>query len=213
MHVHELNPWRTLIALSVFVVILIIGFFTIKKPFIKYEQDMSQSLEGLKNDEAYFYPFELDGFLNKETTDIVLFDIRDNFSFGQGHIPGAENISANDLTLVENIKRLKDLKEKNISVVLYAEDQLQANGPWMLFQQIGFDNVKVLLGGYNYYFENKEDLYSTVDDDTFLKGVPKYDFEGIISEMGGGKTIDKTEAKKPVVVRRREKTSAASGGC
>ena len=115
MHVHELNPWRTLIALSIFVIILIVGFITMTKPLITYKLNMNQSLEDLDKSEAFFYPWQLDSLINNKMSDVVLFDIRDNFNFGQGHIPGAENMSANNLIREENIERLEKLNEQNIT--------------------------------------------------------------------------------------------------
>jgi len=211
MHVHELNPWRTLIVVSGFVIVLLIGFLTMSKPIMTYQLDMNQSLEELTNDNAYFYPWELDSFVNHQGSDIVLFDIRDNFVFGQGHIPGAENMSANNLTQEENIERLEELKEKNVTVVLYGDDQLQANGPWMLFRQVGFDNVKILVGGYKYYLQHKDDLASTIENYDYMKGIPQYDFADMAkSEEGAG--MSSTD-QKPVQVQRRQKTQVASGGC
>ncbi len=212
MHVHELNPWRTLIALSVFIVILIVGFLTMHKPLLKYEVDMKQSMEELKKPDACFSPLELNEFLNKKNQNVVLFDIRDNFTFGQGHIPGAENISANELTQEKNIKRLEDLKENGTTVVLYGEDQLQANGPWMLFRQVGFDNVKILLGGYQYYIQHKDNLADKTESD-FKKGVPRYNFAEIASRNNNTQVNSETAAKKSVVVRRKKKAVAAAGGC
>lgn len=213
MHVHELNPWRTLIALSLFIVLLIIGFFTMYHPFITFDKDMKQSLDDLKQTDALYYPWQLESFINKQDQNVVLFDIRDKFVYGQGNIPGSENISAHDLTLNESIERLEDLKEKNITVVLYGEDQLEANGPWMLFRQVGFDNVKVLIGGYQYFVQHKDDLAACKDDTTLLKGIPNYDFAGIISEMGGVATNEQSTEKKPVTVTRKVKAKAAAGGC
>lgn len=211
MHVHELNPWRTLIALSVFVILLVIGFITMKKPLISYELDMEESIAELTESDLYFYPWELDAVINGEIDSIVLFDIRDNFLFGQGHIPTAENISANDLTNGDNIKRLEALKEMGTTVVLYGDDELQANGTMMLFRQVGFDNIKLLLGGYQYYFENQDDLYSTVEDDAYMKGYARYDYADMAAPKEGAVGIDSD--KKPVQVQRRQKTNVAAGGC
>ncbi|MFA5327918.1 MAG: rhodanese-like domain-containing protein [Prolixibacteraceae bacterium] len=212
MHVHELNPWRTLIALCIFIAILIVGFVTMRTPLLTYKLDMNQSIDELKKADACFYPWQLNSFITNETKDVVVFDIRDNFVFGQGHIPGAENLSAQDLTREESIERLEDLKDQNITVVLYGEDQLQANGPWMLFRQAGFDNVKVLLGGYRYYVEHKDNLVATKNDSTFQKEIPRYDFAAMASPKGGSAISTSTE-NKPVVVTKRKKASAASGGC
>jgi len=212
MHVHELNPWRTLIALSAFVILLIIGFVTMQKPLMTYQLDMKQSVKQLDIPAACFYPWQLDSFLQDKVQNVVLFDIRDNFVFGQGHIPGAENLSANDLTQKESIERLENLKDKNVTVVLYGEDQLQANGPWMLFRQVGFDNVKILVGGYQYYVQHKNELVASKSDSTFQKGIPKYDFAEMAAPKDGS-VISQTAEKKPVEIRRRKKTSAVAGGC
>ena len=211
MHIHELNPWRTIIALSAFVIIIIVGFLTMSKPLLTYQLNMEESIKEVSNPDLYFNPWELEPVISKEINSIQLFDIRDNFIYGQGHIPGAENMSANELSKEENIERLEELKEKGFTVVLYGEDELQANGPLMLFRQVGFDNVRLLLGGYQYYFENKDDLYKTKNDDVFLKGMPRYDYADMAAPKDG--SINIVDDKKPVQVQRKQKTSVAAGGC
>jgi rhodanese-related sulfurtransferase len=213
MHVHELNPWRTLIALSIFIVILIVGFFTMTKPLVTFDKDMEKSLNDLKNNDALFYPWQLESFINKQSQNIVLFDIRDKFIYGQGNIPGSENISAHDLTQDESIKRLEDLKDKNITVVLYGTDQLEANGPWMLFRQVGFDNVKLLVGGYQYYAQHKNNLAACKNDTALTKGNPRYDFAEIASEMRGAGVNTSAAEKKTLKITRRKKAVIAGGGC
>lgn len=211
MHVHELNPWRTLIALSVFVIVIIVGFLTMSKPLLTYKLDMNQSVKELHKTDNLFYPWQLDSFITGKMQNVVLFDIRDNFVYGQGHIPGAENMSANDLSKEENIERLEDLDQRGVTVVLYGEDQLQANAPWMLFRQVGFSNVKVLAGGYQYYVKNKGNLMAAKSKDDFLKGIPRYDYAKMATPKDGSEI--NVSDKKPVTVRRREKTSATAGGC
>ncbi len=212
MHVHELNPWRTLIALSIFVIILIVGFVTMRQPLLTYELDMKQSVAETKADDCCFYPWELNSFINKETKDVVLFDIRDHFVYGQGHIPGAENLSAQDLAREESIERLEELKDKNITVVLYGENQLQANGPVMLFRQVGFDNVKVLIGGYQYYTEHKDDLLVTQNDPALQEEIARYNYAEMAAPKDGS-ALNTATQKKPVEVTRRKKTAAVAGGC
>lgn len=212
MHIHELNPWRTLIALSAFVLILIIGFLTMPKPLLTYEKSISESVNALNESEAYFYPWELENVINKESDNIVLFDIRDNFVFGQGHIPNAENLSASVLSREENIERMKELRDLGVTVVLYGDDELQANGPWMLYRQVGFNNVKLLKGGYNYYKAHQNDLGATKNDDGYKTGAPRYDYAEMAAPKDGAALNAETE-NKPVQIRRREKANVAAGGC
>ena len=212
MHIHEINPWRTLIALSVFVLVIIVGFLTMSKPLLTYKLDIKQSVAELEKTDGLFYPWQLDSFLTNKMQKVVLFDIRDNFVFGQGHIPGAENMSANDLSLEDNIERLEDLKGKNYTVVLYGEDQLQANGPWMLFRQVGFNNIKVLVGGYQYYLENKDNLSASITDDQYQREIPRFDYAEMAAPKDGS-LLNSTQNKKTVPVQRRQKSKVAAGGC
>jgi len=117
------------------------------------------------------------------------------------------------LTKAENIERLEAFKEKGLTVVLYGKDQLQANAPWMFFHQVGFDNVKILLGGYDYYYAHKQDLMASKSDPSYLKGKARYDFAKVAAKSGktAGKT--KVKIKKSVIVRRKKKAVVASGGC
>jgi 3-mercaptopyruvate sulfurtransferase SseA len=211
MHIHELNPWRTLIVLSAFVLVLVIGFLTRPKPILTYNKTMSESVDALSDSEAYFYPWELENVIAGKPDNIVLFDIRDNFVYGQGHIPGAENMSANNLTSEENIDRLKDLNERGVTVVLYGDNELQANGPWMLFRQVGFENIKLLKGGYSYYKEHQNDLSASKNDDAYLKGTARYDYAEMAAPKDGS-SINESE-NKPVQVQRRQKSNVAAGGC
>jgi 3-mercaptopyruvate sulfurtransferase SseA len=212
MREHKSNQWITIVGLAVVVVVIIAGIITISRPLLTYKSDMYQSLEDLNNKDALFYPRQLNDLLNNKMKNIVLFDIRDDYIFSHGHIPGAENIQAEDLSKKDFIKRLEKLKEENISVVLYGDDQLQANGPWMLFRQVGFSNVKMLLGGYQYYIQHQNDMSVSKADTTLKKGVPRYDFAEMAAPKNGAILNVKNE-KKTVEIRRRKKTTTAAGGC
>ena len=69
----------------------------------------------------------------------------------------------------------------------------------------------ITLGGYKYYSEHKDDLYSTIDDDAYFKGLPRFDFAEMAAPKEG--SAQNSDENKPVEVKRREKTSVASGGC
>ncbi len=212
MNVHDLNPKRTLITLVAFTLLLVIGFLTMNKPLLSYQLNLEQSLADLKLEEACFQPADLNAFLTQDSKDIILIDIRDRFSFGQGHIPGAKNISAYDLSQEENIELLNDYKTKGIQIVIYGEDQLQANASWMLGRQVGFDNLKILLGGYNYYLAHSQDLMATKDLKDYKLGTAKYDFVKLAQTKNEISTSSTTK-KKPIKIRRKKKKAVASGGC
>ncbi len=212
MHVHELNPKKTLIAVILFVLVIIVGFLTLHKPRFRYKLSVNETVKMIENDHNAFYPWQLPDVLDKVNPKVVLIDIRNKFVFSRGHIPGAENISAYDLTKDKNIKHLKALADKGITVVLYGSDQLQANGPWMWFRQIGFSNVKYLAGGYACYKAHKDNLAQTKQDKSCLAGMARYDYAKVASSKNVKVTSTK-KAKKPVIIRRKKKATVASGGC
>ncbi len=214
MHVHELNPKKTLVVLLIFVAVIITGFLTMTKPLLTYHKDMKQSLQTLKDKNAFFYPYQLADVINNKNKDVVLIDIRNKFAFSRGHIPGAKSISAFGLTNKENVERLKDYKKNGITVVLYGKNQLQANGPWMLFRETGFNNVRILLGGYDYYLAHKNNLAKTKSDNSYIKGIPRYDFAKVAkTSVAVSEKEQKSNVRKPLVIRRKKKAVVASGGC
>jgi rhodanese-related sulfurtransferase len=81
----------------------------------------------------------------------VLVNIRSTDEFAKGHIEKALNIPVRELLQNRSLVFFRELKKTNTTAVLYGEDQLQANGPWLLLKQVGVNNVKVLQGGYAFY--------------------------------------------------------------
>jgi len=213
MHVHDLNPKKTLVVVIIFVLIIIAGFLTLKQPRFKYKLSLQQSLNMLHNEEACFHPWQLADVLSKVNGNVVLVDLRDNFTYSKGHIPGAENISAYDLTEDKYFNHLKDLYNKGVTVVLYGKDRLQANGPWMWFRQLGFDNIKILLGGYNFYKAHKADLSKSKEDKSYILGIPDYNYSEMAQPRNASMGEAKKNKKKTPVIRRKKKTTTASGGC
>jgi rhodanese-related sulfurtransferase len=211
MHVHESNPKKTLVTFILFAFVILIGFLTLHKPRFKYKLTLQESIQMLSDKNNCFYPWQLPDVLNKTNPKVVLIDIRNKFAFSHGHIPGAENISAFDLTKEKNMVHLKALADKGITVVLYGTDQLQANDPWMWFRMTGFSNIKYLAGGYNYYKAHSHALAQTKNDNSYLTGIARYDYAKLAHSKNV--SVTKKTVKKPVIIRRRKKAAVASGGC
>ena len=212
-HVHETNPKRTFVTVIIFIVIIVAGLLTIRNPHLKYSLSPQQTVDLVAWEEDILLPYELEDIFNGTNDSTILVDIRDRFEFGRGHIPGAENISAVTLLEKDNIRRMKQLREDGMTIVIYGDDQLHANGPWMVFQQLGFDNVRILLGGYNYYNHWKDNLGDTYMDDAYMMGMPKFDYAEVAESASVMMGDDEDAAKKPVTVKRKKKSTVAEGGC
>lgn len=211
MHIHELNPKRTAIALILFAVVIVFGLLTVVNPRLKYAQSPEQTIEMVVWDEGSVFPYELEEVLDGTIDTVLLVDLRNNFKYGKGHIPGSENISSGELLNEDNIERIRQLKEDGIAIVVYADNQLDANGPWMVLRQLGFDNVKILLGGYNYYSEWEDNLGDSYADDAYFLGGADHDF----TEVASTSILENEESdnKTQVKFTRKKKTAVAEGGC
>lgn len=212
MHVHELNPKRTMVTLIIFTLIIVVGLLTIRNPRLSYSLSPEETINLVISGDGMVVPYELEDVLNGTIDTVLLWDIRNTFEFGKGHIPGAENISAVNLLESDNIDRLNELKEKGISVILYGNDQLHANGPWLVFRQLGFDHVKLLLGGYDYYSVWKDHLADTYGDDAYMLGTPDFDYALESASATSAVTTDESN-KTIVTVARKKKKTVAEGGC
>ena len=207
MHVHELNPKRTVITMIIFVVVIIAGLLTLTNPRLKYALTPEQTVSLVVSDNDGISPEKLDNILTGSTVNVEVIDIRNHYEFARGHIPGARNISAIELLEKDNIEWLRDLQKKGFVVIIYGEDQMQANGPWMVFRQIGLDNVSVLLGGYQYYlaFKNKKEK-------TYSPEKAEFNYAEVAKISSSGDNSNKP-AKKTTIVRRKKKGAAVAGGC
>ncbi len=213
MHVHELNPKKTLVALALFAVIIVIGLVTLSKPRLSYVLTPQQTIDLVTYDEGFVFPYELEDILNKTIDTVIVVDIRNTFQFGRGHIPGAENISAVELLSKENIKRLKQLQDANQAILIYANNLTEANGPYMVLRQIGFNNVKVLMGGYDYYKEWHDMLADSYGDDSYFMGAADYDYAEVAANTNISTDNDNSASKPAVTVERKKKAKVAEGGC
>jgi len=212
-HVHETNPKRTIVTVIIFVAIILVGLLTIRNPKLKYTLSPQQTVELVTQEEDLMDPYELMDILTGKIDTVILIDIRDKFEYGRGHIEGAENIAAITLLNEENIKRLEEFKETGMTVVIYGNDQLQANGPWMVFRQLGFNNVKVLPGGFDFYNEWKNMPDETLSEDSYMLGAPRFDYAKVATSASGVENAETGQTTKPITITRRKKSKVAEGGC
>lgn len=214
MHVHELNPKKTVITMVIFVIVIVVGLFTLTNPRLKYKLSPTEAVTLLANDNQGIDASNIDNMLSGSTTPTILIDIRNNYDYARGHIPSADNISAVELLSEKNISWLTELKKSNTSVVIYGDTPIQANGPWMVLQQLGFSNVSYLLGGYNYYIRFMDAHKDDHCVPAFENGIANYNYADIAKASSVSTDESNTgHAKKHTVIRRKKKGTATAGGC
>ena len=208
MHIHELNPKRTVIAMVIFVAVIIVGLLTQTNPRLKYELTPEQTVLLSVSDDGGISPEKLDNILTGSNSGVEIIDIRNRDAFAKSHIPGVKNISAIELLEDDNIKWLKDLQKNGFNVIIYGEDQIQANGPWMVFRQIGLNNVSVLCGGYQNWLS-----YKNQEDKNYSPGKAEFNYAEVAKTSLAGNDNENKSAKKTTIVRRKKKGGVVAGGC
>jgi len=212
----ELNrTGRLTIASLIVAAILVIGFITLKRPDIEFTRSPGQSIPLITIGQDIIYPEDVTGIVESGDATYIIFDLRSPVDFQKSHIGNARNIPIQDLFEYKNLKLIKKLAKDSISIILYGNDQLQANGAWMLLKQMSFDNIKVMPGGFDYYSTSSLDLYDLPDIPENLDEEPKYDYRGVLDSLSGDQPSNNKNitSGEPIQIIKREKKSKAEGGC
>jgi len=198
-----------------FIVVIVIGLLTLNWPDLRYARSLEETVEIVLLDEDLVYPEDLVMIVEYEEPGYVLLDLRSPYDYIKGHIKGAVNMPVNSILDKGNIELFKQYAKDSINVIMYGKDQLEANGPWMILKQMGYDNIQVLMGGYHYFTTGPLDIYDMPEVPAYLVEEPAYDFYGIMEEMGSADFAGGTdEAQTEVVIpTRRKKESVVEGGC
>jgi len=106
-----------------------------------------------------------------------LIDLRTPHEYAQGHINGAINIPAKNILDMDYYKILN--QDDNINV-LYCRGENQAINIYMILHQLGFKNIKVSLGGYDFLNDHVVKKYGIKSGD-YDDEKPKYDFLRLIA--------------------------------
>jgi len=197
---------RRSIAATLFILAVIIGLLTYKRPKNIYAINTKDTLEKITSANYFTTLDEL------KNPDYVLIDIRNQYQFDKGHLENAINIYAAEILSVDHIKVFDELKESNKTAVLYGNNPQEVNAPFLILYQLGFDNIK-LLAIENSYLQNKLISKNTVIEKS------EADLTAFINESV--KKANTTETVKKVVVAppkkvitiEKKKKAPAEGGC
>jgi rhodanese-related sulfurtransferase len=196
---------RISIAAVLFILAVLIGLLTYKRPQYMYAINTKDTLEKLTNDN---YIITLNDLNNP---DYVLIDVRNQFEFEKGHLKNAINIYTPDILSDENSDFFNELKETNKTAVLYGNNPQEVNAPFLILYQLGYDNIK-LLAIDNSYLENKlitknDDIEkSEADISTFIN-------ESRENASTEQEVEDIIKAPKRVITVQKRKKKPAEGGC
>lgn len=212
----ELTRTRRLTIITIiFVFILILGFLTFSKPEFIYKLTPEETLTELSNKENEIPPGLVSEILSKKDQSFVFVDLRNPYEYGRGYIGEAINIPVSEILTNESISFFEDKQSNSVAVVLYGKDQLEANGPWMLLKQLGFGNVKVLLGGYDLISKKGKNMTYNPEMNEYQVEQPVANFaESLNNSLSPhAETSNDDNFTKQIIPIKRKKKTATAGGC
>lgn len=213
----ELNRTRRLIIATIlFVVIIMVGFLTFKSPDFEYAISPVVLIEELNKPNKTMTPDEAMKIIDNGYSSTVFVDLRNPFEFNKGFLGEAINIPVSDILLDESIEFFQQMENDSIVVILYSNNQREANGPWMLLKQIGFNNMKVLLGGYDYLVKNEFSEDNIPEMQEYSVEEPILDYAAFFESIdNNGDNSRERNTDKPIIIQpvKRKKKSVTAGGC
>lgn len=160
----------------------------------------------------------VDKIINKDPS-VLLVDVRDEAAFAKFSLPNAVNIPLSKFLDEEN---QEFINQEVYDIVLFSNDNFQANEAWLLGNRLGYSNLFVMKGGLNEWFntilspkmpEEKMpseafELYASRKAAGMYFGIGTYEKETT-------NPVKKTESVAPtkVVPQEKKKKSAPEGGC
>lgn len=193
-----------------YLAILFIGFLSIQKPDNSLSRNTYQMIAHIESLAYEVYPENVESILLSENN-FVFIDIRNPFEFQKGNIDGAINIPGTHLFEKANLKQIKDFVKDSTQIILYANNQEEANGIWMVLYQMGYDNINILMGGYKAYLEVKAGIAEV----SYFTEEPLADFAAEIKKASIPIPKPKITVKKPEIIIPVEKVKndIEEGGC
>jgi rhodanese-related sulfurtransferase len=207
----ELNRTRRLtIAAVVFVAIILVGLLSLRRPDIEYQLSQDEMMDLVLSGTHTITTEEARSLIERKNPEYVFIDLRSENIFERGTLPGAINIPVSDILEPRNLEFFKTTEGDSVQVILFAEDQQEANGPWMLLRQIGIENVKVLMGGYE---SMTVTLSNRSDTGHFLPEEPILNYAEFMEKLGMTPTTQ--EDSQPIQIQTvlRKKKTVVEGGC
>lgn len=177
-----------------------------------YKLSVEETFSILKNKKDFLTGEQLAKIITtNDTTHYQFIDIRTPEEFETGHILNAINIPAK---YVLQEKSKDQIEQISITKVIYCRDTYQAQNIYILLRQLGIDNMKIAVGGFE---QIKTNIIDSVQFATKVLSdeIARYDFQKIMNQTKSGDSTTATSTAsspaKAAPIKREKK--AVSGGC
>ena len=202
---------RNYIFLTLLMLALAVGTFFLKKEPAQQETKPETLLLEIIQPTRYVSTDQVAKMIIQKDPSLEIVDVRTPAEFTKFTLPNAINLPPDSL-LTPSASDYLGIP--GIKVVFISNDGILADQEWVLAKRLGYSDIYVMKGGLNRWMETiiqpkepgEEDPYTAFEQYEFRKGAQLY--------FTGAKVEKTTSSKKvKVVVRRKRKVQAASGGC
>lgn len=197
---------RISIVSTLFILAILIGVLTYERPKNVYALNSKSTLEKLTTND---YLISKDD-LNTETD--MLIDVRSQFDFEKGHLDNAINMSTPEILSDENQAILNEIKDLNKTIVIYGTNVQEANIPFLILYQLGFDNLKLLTVDLS-YLQNKL-VTNTCEIEKPITDIKAFINASLKNSNGSDTLINpQSNVPKKIIPVKKKKKKVAEGGC
>lgn len=205
---------RLVRAVAVFLGVLIVGYIFTKGPGLVFKETPQQTIDYLMDAEFEVLPEDVAYNVEFDEPGFIYIDLRNPYEFAKGNIPTSINIPQTDLLDESTLELFDETQKDSLTVVMIGYDEADAIGPWLILKQLGYNNTKVMKGGWNYYANESLDPYDMPDVPKYMVEEPAYDFASIMEMMKSSPAAgSETDAPEIVLPTRKKKKGAVEGGC
>ncbi|MFZ4548014.1 MAG: rhodanese-like domain-containing protein [Bacteroidales bacterium] len=210
----ELNKTNRLtIVVVAFVLIIIVGLITIKKPDVKYKLNNSESLALLRDTLLTINPIQANALLKDSSGKTTFIDVRNSIAFEKSHVKNAINIPVRELFSSKSKTILLDLEKAGQTAILYGETQQQANGPWFMLCQTGYKNVKLFTGNYAQFNLNPDSITRSLPQFSETPLIDTLALKALSAPLSSTQTETKAKESTKKKVAPVKKEASSGGGC
>ena len=166
--------------------------------------------------ERYISTDQLANSLINKDPSILLIDVRSAKEYNAFSLPNAVNIPLADILKPDNTPYLS---QDGYKVIFYSDDNFYADHAWLIAKRLGYNNIFVLKGGLNAWFNtilSPQEPKTTDSEQEFQKyntrkAAAMYFGVGAVNTANSN-AVKPTEAPKKIILTKTKK-KAARGGC
>ena len=204
----ELEKVKRISIVSIlFILAILVGVLTFERPKNMYAIDTVSTLEKLI-DQDYFVSIE-----EMNDPNMVVIDVRSPFEYNKGYLANAINMRSVEMLTDENQTILNEIKDSNKTALLYGKNPEEANIPFTILYQLGFDNLKILAANITYAENNIVTTPSILEKSQ--DDIKAYIDESVKKvEAASTNAVKQVKpAPKKVITVQKKKKKPVEGGC